>query len=181
MIRFLLQPWRNLIMPSFFGIGVGPSDSEKKEFGATAGIGNFATSTGEADISSASDFWQGILKGDQTSLSRFLGPAFSNISQRAGQETKTLSEFGTRSGGTAAAQQQIGDEERRQAGQLEGGLLGASAESLGSMGQGLLTTGLSADEAAFSEAKTIQDQRAAKANDIFKSISKIAETVAIIA
>lgn len=181
-MRFLVQFWMQFVIgPSFFGIGVGPSDQEKQQYGNTAGIGSFATSTGEGDISAASDFWKGILSGDQNQLSRILGPQYSNISQRAGQEEKTLSEFGTRSGGTAAAQQQIGDEERRAGAQMEGSVLSGAAENLGNMGSGLLSTGLSADEAAFNEAKTIQDQRAAKANDIFKSISKIAETVAILA
>jgi hypothetical protein len=180
-MKILISLWMNLLAPSFFGIGVGASDQEKQQYGATAGIGSFGTSTGEADISSASDFFKGILSGDQNQLSRLLGPEYSNISKRGEEELKTLSEFGTRSGGTAAAQQHIGDTERAEASNLEGSLLGASAENLSSMGQGLLSTGLSADEAAFSEAKTMQDQRAAKFNDIMSSITKTASTIAIIA
>ncbi len=173
MIRFLIQPWINLLMPSFFGIGQGPTKGEYREAGALGGIGSFGTSEGEKDISKASDFWNAIISGDQTQLSRALGPAYSHISERGGQELKTLSEFGTRSGGTAAQQQQIGESERKQASELEGGLLGGAASTLGGMGSGLLSTGLSAHEAAFGAEATIQKQKAAKMNDIFKSIADI--------
>ena len=181
MLKILINFWFSLLAPSFFGIGQGASGSEHKEFGRTAGIGEFATSTGEADISAASDFWRGILSGDQTQLSKLLGPEYSAINQRGGQELKTLSEFGTRSGGTAAEGQRIGEEERAQASDLEGKMVGASAEKVGEMGSGLLSTGLSATEAAFEEAYTMQQQSAAKANDIFKSINNVAQSIAILA
>ena len=160
-------------MPSFFGIGEGPSSGETSQAGALGNLGNFATSTGMGDVSKASDFWNAILSGDQTQLSRVLGPAYTNINQRAGQELKTLSEFGTRSGGTAAQQQEIGESERQQASALEGGLLGTAASTLGGLGSSLLSTGLSAHEAAFSAEQTIQQQKQAKLNDIFKSIADV--------
>ena len=178
MFRFLIRPWVNLLMPSFFGIGQGPSRQENQEFGALANIGNFATSTGEGDISTASDFWKGIVSGDQTALSKLLGPEFSAISQRGGQELKTLSEFGTRSGGTAAQQQQVGDEMRRASSELEGKALSTAVANLGTMGTGLLSTGTSAHEAAFTAAKDIQKQHAAKMNDIFKSIADVSGSIA---
>jgi hypothetical protein len=177
-MKLLLQFWMNLWMPSFFGIGMGPSQGEYRELGAVGNIGNFATSTGMGDISAASDFWKAILSGDQSQPSRVLGPAYSNISKRGGEELKTLSEFGTRSGGTAAAQQQIGESERGQASALEGGLIGSAASNLGSIGGGLLSTGLSAHEIAFGEEQTIQQQKQAKLNDIFKSIMDVATSVA---
>jgi len=177
MLRFLLQPWMNLMMPSFFGIGMGPSKEEGQQAGAIGNIGSFGTSTGEGDISAASDFFKAILSGDQTQLSRVLGPAYSNINKRGGEELKTLSEFGTRSGGTAAQQQQIGDKMRGEASELEGSLLGGAASNLESMGSGLLSTGLSAHEAAFGAYKDIQQQKAAKWNDIFKSITDVASAI----
>jgi hypothetical protein len=174
MLNLVVQFWTNFLFPSFFGIGEGPSPQEEQQYGAIGGVGNFATSTGEADISKASDFWQAIISGDPCQMSRVLGPAYSNISKRGGQELKTLSEFSTRSGGTAAAQQQVGESMRSEAGALEGGLLGTAASNLGGLGSGLLSTGLSAHEAAFSAAKTIQEQKEAKWNDIFKSIMDVA-------
>lgn len=178
MLRQMVQIWMNFLAPSFFGIGQGPSGQEQQQYGAIGGIGNFATSTGEGDVSAASDFWKAIVSGDQSQLSRVLGPAYSAISKRGGEELKTLSEFGTRSGGTAAQQQQIGESERGQASQLEGSLLGSAASNLGSLGSGLVSTGLSAHEAAFGAAKTIQEQHAAKMNDIFKSIADVATSIA---
>lgn len=173
MLKLFLQTWLNLICPCLFGIGMGPSSGEYSEAGALGNIGGFSTSTGMGDVSQASDFWKAILSGNQTQMSRVLGPAYSNINQRGGQELKTLSEFGTRSGGTEAQQQQIGDTMRSQASTLEGNLLGGAASSLGQIGSGLLSTGLSATEAAFRAQQTIQQQKAAKLNDIFKSIADI--------
>jgi len=45
---------------------------------------------------------------------------------------------------------------------------------LGNASEGLLAAGASGHEVAFSEANTIQQQKAAKLNDIFKSITSIA-------
>lgn len=178
-MKIFLRFWINFLTPSFFGLGEGPSQGEYQQYGAVGNIGNFATSTGEADISTASDFWRSILSGDQSQLSRVLGPEFSNISKRGEQEAKTLSEFGTRSGGTLAQQEQIGEGERTEATNLEGGVLKSAATELGSMGSGLLSTGLSADEAAFSAAQTIQQQHAAKMNDLFKSIAEVSAAVLV--
>lgn len=177
MLRLVIGIWLRPMMYSFFGIGEGPSSSEYNQYGAVGNIGNFATSTGESDISTASDFWRSIISGDPNQLSRVLGPEYSNISKRGQQELKTLSEFGTRSGGTAAQQQQIGETERAESTALEGGVLETAADRLGSMGTGLLSTGLSAHEAAFSEANTIQQQKQAKLNDIFKSIMSVAAAI----
>ena len=176
MFKLLFQPWINALMPSFFGIGQGPTKGEYQEAGALGGIGSFATSTGEGDISSASDFWKSIISGDPSQLARVLGPAYSGITNRGNERIKTLNQFATRSGGTGAAQQHFAEDERAQATDLEGSLLGGAASSLGSMGSGLLGTGLSAHEAAFSAQKTIQEQKAAKWNDIFKSISSVASS-----
>jgi hypothetical protein len=172
-MKILVKMWLNFLMPTFFGIGEGPSQAEYQQYGALGNIGSFASSTGEKDIGAASDFWNAIISGDQTQLSRALGPLYSNISKRGGEQLKTLQEFGTRSGGTAAEGQRIGDEMRSEASSAEGALLGQAASSLGGLGSGLLSTGLSAHEAAFGAAQTIQQQKQAKLNDIFKSIADI--------
>ena len=173
MLKIFLGTWLNLICPCLFGIGMGPSSSEYSDAGMFGNIGGFSTATGMKDIGAASDFWNAIMTGNKTQMSRVLGPAYSNINQRGGQELKALTEFGTRSGGTEAQQQQIGDTMRGQASSLEGNLLGTAATSLGTIGSGLLSTGLSAAEAKFSADRTIAAQKAAKLNDIFKSIADI--------
>jgi hypothetical protein len=181
MLKLLIHPWLNLLWPSFFGIGMGPSQGEYQQKGLMGNIGSFSTSTGEKDIGASSDFFNAILSGDPTKLSRVLGPLYSNINQRGGEEMKTLSEFGTRSGGTGAEQQAAGDKMRAQASEAEAGLLGASASNLSSMGSGLLSTGESATEAAFNMEKTIQQQKQAKINDIFKSVMEVASAVVPVA
>jgi hypothetical protein len=178
LIHAWLRIWANAVCPCFFGIGMGPSKQEYAEYGAEANIGNFGASTGEGDVLAASGFWKDILSGDPTKLSKALGPEYSNINKRAGEEEKTLAAFGTRSGGTAAEAATIGDRSRATASKLEGGMLETSAGALGSMGDSLLGIGAEAHNAAFSMAKTIHDQKQAKLHDIFKSISSVASSVA---
>ncbi len=176
-MKLLFQFWKNLMFPSFFGIGEGPSGGEKKQLGETGALANFATSTGEGDIGAASDFWRSILSGDSNAISRVLGPQISGINKRGQESIKTASEFGNRSGGTNAANQMVGDNTRSEVNSLISGLTGGAASALGSMGQGLLSTGLGAHESAFGMEKTIHDQHLAKMNDIFKSIAEVAGSV----
>lgn len=171
-MKLLRYLWEN--EDGFFGIGMGPSKEEKAQFGALGGLANFATSRGESDIASADNFWKAILSGDPSKISTVLGPLTSGINKRAQQQKKTAAEFGTRSGGTAAAQQESGDVVRSEYDTIISGLTGQAASALGASGSSLLAAGVSAHEGAFSEANTIQQQRAAKLNDIFKSITSIA-------
>ncbi len=159
---------------SFFGLGQGPSGAEKREAGALASIGSFGTGEGEGDILASDNFWKSILSGDPSAISKVLGPEISGINQRGQQEIKTASEFGNRGGGTNASMQMAGDTTRTSVDQLIASLTGKAAGALGASGQNLLSTGLSGHEAAFSAEQTIQQQKAAKWNDIFKSIADVA-------
>jgi hypothetical protein len=179
-MRFLLEFWTGFIFPCFFGIGMGPSSEEKAATGKLGGIADFATSTGESDISSASNFWKSILSGDPGQISKVLGPAMSTINKQGQQAKKTQAQFGTRSGGTAAANQMIDDTTRSSVDSMISSLTSGSASNLGTMGQGLLSTGLQGEEAVFQADLTMQQQHAAKANDIFGSIMKSAEAAAMI-
>jgi hypothetical protein len=161
----------------FFGIGLGPSKQEKNEFGAMGNLANFATSSGESDISTADNFWKSILSGDPSKISQVLGPQTSAINKQAQEQKKTASEFGTRSGGTNAAQQMAGDQVRTTYDTMVSGLTGQAAGALGASGSSLLAAGLSGHEAAFSEADTLHQQSMAKLNDIFKSIAETAGAV----
>jgi hypothetical protein len=172
MKRWLRYLWTN--EDGFFGIGMGPTKQEKSEFGNIASLANFATSKGESDINSADSFWKSILSGDPNKISKVLGPQISGINKRAQQQKKTASEFGNRSGGTNAAEQEAGEGVRSEYDTMVSGLTGEAASALGASGSSLLAAGASGHEAAFSEANTIQQQKAAKLNDIFKSITSIA-------
>lgn len=173
-MKWILQLWLNLWMPSFFGIGMGPSGDEKSQYGAVAGIANFGTSEGEGDILKSDDFFKSILSGDPSKIAKVLGPQMSTINKQGQQEKKTLSEFGNRGGGTNARAQSIDDTTRTSVDSLISSLTGNAASALGASGSGLLAAGLNAHETAFSEANTIQQQHAAKMNDLFKSIASVA-------
>jgi hypothetical protein len=157
----------------FFGIDMGPSTAEKQQSGDLGSLANFATSQGEGDISSSDNFWKSILSGDPTQISKVLGPQTSAINKQAQQQKKTASEFGNRGGGTNAAEQTADDNTRTSYDSMVSGLTGNAASALGASGSSLLSTGLSGHEAAFSTANTIQQQKAAQLNDIFKSIASI--------
>lgn len=170
--RWLVYLWTN--QDGFFGIGMGPSKQENTQFGNLAGVGSFGISEGEGDISQADSFWKSILSGDPNKISKILGPQTSAINQQAQQQKKTLSEFGNRGGGTNAASQEAGDSVRKSYDSMVSDLTGKAAGALGASGSSLLAAGASASEGAFNEANTIQQQHAAKLNDIFKSITSIA-------
>jgi hypothetical protein len=171
-LMWLRWMWSN--EDGLFGIGQGPSSSEKQQSGDIGDLANFATSTGESDITSANNFWQSILSGDPSQISKVLGPLMSTVNKQGQQEKQTLSQFGNRGGGTNATAQQIGDQTRTTIDSAISSLTGGAASALGTTGSSLLSTGLSGHEAAFSSADTIQKQRAAQINDIFKSIASFA-------
>ena len=176
-MNLLLSYLSILAFPMFFGIGMGPSSQENQQYGALSGIGKFGTSAGEADISAANNFWTSILSGDPGKISQVLGPAISGINKRGQEEKKTLGEFGNRSGGTNAEAQSIDDTTRGAVTTMTSDLTGKAGSELGSLGTGLLNTGLSATSSAFDAAKVLHDQNQAKMNDIFKSIASVAAAI----
>lgn len=163
----------------FFGIGMGPSGGQKTQLGETSGLANFATSTGEGDISAASDFWKSILSGDPNKISKVLGPEFSALNKQGQEKKKTAAEFGNRSGGTNAGMQMTDDTTRSSADSLLSSLTSSSADKLGSLGSGLLNTGLEGHIAAFGQESTLHDENSAKLNDLFSSILKAVQTAAL--
>jgi len=169
MLKWMISLWMQLLAPSFFGIGEGPSGAEKTDAGILGNVANFGIGQGEGDILKAQNFWSSILSGDPSKISQVLGPEESAINKQGQQQKKTLAEFGTRSGGTAAVGQTIGDTTRGSIQSMIAQLTSGAAGSLGNLGSGLLNTGASASTAKFGEDKTIHDQNSAKWNDIFKS------------
>lgn len=176
MVKWILKELRRLHSneDGFFGIGEGPSGEEKGQYGALAGIANFATGTGEKDISSASDFWHSILSGDPTKISQVLGPQISSINKQGQERKKTTAEFGNRGGGTNAFMQMADTDTRTGVNDLIGSLTGSAASNLGNLGSNLLSTGVGAHEGAFDMSKIIHDQNLARWNDIFKSVADVA-------
>jgi hypothetical protein len=158
----------------FFGIGYGPNQGQKSEAGAEGAIGNFATSEGEADIGASDKFWQAILSGDPGQISKVLGPELSAVNKQAQQSKKTSSEFGNRGGGTNAGAQMTDDNVKASINGMIAKLTSKAADTLGGTGGGLLSTGLTAHNAAFGADTTIHDENEAKWNDIFSSAASVA-------
>lgn len=172
MKQWLRYLWQN--EDGFFGIGMGPSDSQKADAGALGAISNFATSEGETDIMASDKFWQAILSGDPGQIAKVMGPAMSATNKRGQEANKTAAEFGTRSGGTNAGAQMTGDKVRSSIDEMISKLTGDAAGALGSSGHSLLGTGLSARNDKFGADTTIHDENSAKWNDIFKSAASLA-------
>src|SRR6185437_11209281 len=161
----------------FFGIGQGPSGDEKRQFGEIRSLANFATGTGEKDIGAASNFWQSILSGDPSKTASVLGPEISGMNKQNQQKKKTTAEFGNRGGGTNASMQAEDESTRGAYNSILSSLTGSAASNLGSMGGGLLSTGLAAHGEAFDMSRVIHDQNEDKWKDLFKSIGDTLGTV----
>jgi len=175
MLKLLRYLWQN--EDGFFGIGEGPSSQEKQQYGALGSLASFATNLGEKDLSLSSDYFSDLLSGDPTKVARAAGPQIGAINKQAQEERKTLAELGGRGGGTGASLIRADDATRSRYDALVSELRGGAAGALGAMGGSALATGAAGHESAFSMAKIIHDQRLAKWNDIFKSISQVASAV----
>lgn len=163
--------WEN--EDGFFGIGQGPSDQQRTQYGDIAGLADWSTAAGEKALGQALNFEEAIVSGDPSKIARVLGPETSAINKQGQQELKTMSEFGTRSGGTGAAAQTVGDTTRSRYDTMVSNLLSGSVSGLASQGNSLLSTGLTAHEGAFDASSVIQKLNANKMNDIFNSIAEI--------
>jgi len=115
--------------------------SDMNQFGQIAG---FSTSQGETDIGNSSKFLNSILSGDSSKISQTLAPQIGQAKTSAQQDAKTRTEFGSRSGGTAASNNASGDKAHSDITSMIASLTGKAAESLGSEGAGLLSQGQSA-------------------------------------
>jgi hypothetical protein len=178
MRRFI--SWLNYLFfnqDGFFGLGQGPSNQEKTQYGNLSGIGSFATNLGESDVSAASNFWNAILSGDMSKIGKVLGPEISGIKSRAAQSKQTAGQFGNRSGGTNAGIQATDDTTRASINEMIDSLLGTAGSTVGSLGSSLLNTGLSATGAAFGAADVMHGQNASFWNDLFKSITSVGSSV----
>src|ERR1700733_4311426 len=104
----------------FSGSAPGVTQSEN-----TAGsVTGAETGAGISDLSDASSFWKTILGGNQQAISQLLAPQISTIQGQGQQQIQNQSQFGNRSGGTNASNQQNIDQQRQQVEQMIAGLTG---------------------------------------------------------
>jgi hypothetical protein len=177
-LDFLLSIWVAPLSPSFFGVGMGPNQEQKKEQGVLSGIGDFGVKSGENAINQSQGFWSSILSGDMDKIMKVLGPQISAIKGQGQQMKQTAAQFGNRSGGMNASAQMADDRTRSEVNNLISSLTGAAASNLGSMGISELGIGEGASKDSFSAASVIQELNAKKWGDIFNSIAAVAGGVA---
>ncbi len=130
---------------SFFGSLFGGQskvlDSNINKFGS---MGDFASSMGEKDLTASSNFNNAILSGDSSKQASVLAPEIGAAKTSAQQEAKTRSQFGTRSGGTAASNVASGDKVHSDITSMIANLTGTAASTLGAQGSNLLQQGMDA-------------------------------------
>jgi hypothetical protein len=135
----------------FGGSAPGVSQSEN-----TAGsVTGAETGAGISDLNDASSFWKTILGGNQQAISQLLAPQISTIQGQGQQQIQNASQFGNRSGGTNASNQQNIDSQRQQVEQMIAGLTGQAASQVGNLGATQLGFGLNANQQRSTDAQQI--------------------------
>lgn len=160
-----------------FGIDMGPSGGEYGATNALTGESGFSGSVGEGLLSNSSALLNGLMSGNPAEISKLLAPQIGEISKRANEKTQTNAEFGSRSGGTNASNQNTMDTARSSVNDLISSLTGKAMGEGASLGSDLLGKSMSGYNDVFDQNLTEQQQRLAKMNDIFNSIGKTAGAI----
>lgn len=91
-------------MGSFFGgILGGQNKTLGSDINKAGDISTFGTNTGQGAITDANKYYQDILSGDPSKIAQSIAPEIKAGADQTQQEKNNLAQFGTRSGGTAAA------------------------------------------------------------------------------
>jgi hypothetical protein len=150
---------------SFFGSMFGGSNPTLG--GAINTAGNTAQSTlsqGQNLMSGAGNWLSSLMSGDTAKTAKLLAPQIAGQQKQAQQAKQAISQFGNRSGGTNAKAQTIDDTTRGNIGNMISQLTSGAVSGAGTMGQGLIDTGM---QALNSQVNFSQDQMANWANSIF--------------
>lgn len=124
---------------SLFG---GSNPTLSSTMGKTGQISDFASSQGQQNTTAGSSFFNGLLSGDATKTSQALAPQISAAKTSLQSDQKKASETGSRSGGTAGANNAAQDKVHSDITNMTGTLTGGAASTLLSSGSGLLGTAL---------------------------------------
>lgn len=124
------------LIGSIYDLAEGnPAQHEQDQFGA---LGAYSTGVGEDLTTAGANFDLGILSGDPTKIAQTLAPEISSGQTQVEQQALQGANFGTRSGGTAAAAENANAAERANIINLEGGLQSGTAGSALASGGNLL-------------------------------------------
>jgi len=140
-------------MGFFGGLFSGSNPTLNTDISQSGQISDYGTNLGEGDLTQASNFFSGLLSGDPSKIGQILGPQLSDIQKQGQQQIQTNAQFGNRSGGTNASNQQNMDSQRQQVEQLIAQLTGSAASGLTGIGQNALSTGLNANEVQEAESQ----------------------------
>lgn len=161
-----------------FGIDMGPSSGETGATNSLNGEAGFAGSVGKGLLSDSSALISALLSGDPGKIAKFLAPQISEISKRANEKTQTNAQFAGRSGGVNASNQNTMDQARAGVNDLISGLTSSAIGEGASLGSNLLGQSMGGLNDVFGMENTMQNQRAAKWDDIMKSVMSVAGGVA---
>ncbi len=91
-------------MGAFLGAILGGQNKTLNQtIGKAGDISNFSTGVGQGAITDANEYYKNILSNDPSKIAESIAPEISAGAQGTQQEKQQLAQFGTRSGGTAAA------------------------------------------------------------------------------
>lgn len=133
----------------------GSNPTLNKSINQTGALGGYSTGIGEGDTTAASNFYRNILAGDPSLIAKSLAPEISASQEQTQQEKNQMAQFGTRSGGTAAASAGADAQNRANLINLIGRLQGTAAQGAGSLGTQNLN--LATEDTAL-QAKLAQEQ-----------------------
>lgn len=102
----------------------------------------FATGTGEGLISKSAGWLNNLLSGDPAAATKLLAPQISAAQQQTQQGKQALAQFGTRSGGTAAASAGADAATRGNITNMIASLTGSAIGQGMQAGKGLLDSGI---------------------------------------
>jgi hypothetical protein len=85
------------------GIFGGSNPTLNNTINNAGGISQFGTNTGQGAITDANSYYQNILSGDPSKIAESIAPEIQAGQQQTQQAKQGMAQFGTRSGGTAAA------------------------------------------------------------------------------
>lgn len=134
-------------MGSFLSsILTGQNPTLNGDIGNAGNVAGFGIGTGEGAVQSGLGFQEGLLSGNQAEEAKLLAPEISNIQKQGQQQINTAAQFGNRAGGTNASAQNNIDTQRSGITDMIAKLTGNAANSVTSTGEGLLNTGLNANQ-----------------------------------
>lgn len=170
--ELLIRLWRE--DDGIFGIDMGPSAGELQATANLTNESNFAGAQGEGLISQSSGIMSALMSGNQAQIAKILAPQINAISKQANEKTQTNAQFGSRSGGTNASNQNTMDQARAGVNDMTSKLTSDAVSGAAATGTNLLNSSMAGNTNVFNQNAAEQNQRASKVNDEWGSYASVA-------